>query len=136
VVFVILHREKANKVFGKRFSHDCSQNFVMARLSTRSRGVAPRRHLRQDNRSLPPSLIDESDSDQDDLNFAFGNLSITLSSTSTSSRYSTCNLFFLFCLISMFNLSSLRVVLTLVVMICDVLNLLVLYVINYIMVLI
>jgi hypothetical protein len=25
VVFVILHRQKANKVFGKRFSHNCSQ---------------------------------------------------------------------------------------------------------------
>jgi hypothetical protein len=25
VIFVIPHREKANKVFGKRFSHDCSQ---------------------------------------------------------------------------------------------------------------
>jgi hypothetical protein len=81
-------------------------------------------------------LIDEGDSDQDDLNFVFGNLSITLSSTSTSSRYSTCNLFFLFCLINMFNLSSVRVVLTLLAMICDVLNLVVVYVMNYIMVLI
>jgi hypothetical protein len=25
IVFVILHRDKANKVFGKRFSRDCSQ---------------------------------------------------------------------------------------------------------------
>jgi hypothetical protein len=40
-----------------------------------------------------------------------------MSSTSTSSRYYTCNLFFLFCLISMFNLSRVRVVLTLVAMI-------------------
>jgi hypothetical protein len=108
----------------------------MARLPTRSRGAASRRHLRRANRSLPPPLIDDSDSDQDDLNFAFGNLSVTLSSTSTSIRYSTCNLFFLFCLISIFNLSSVRVVLTLVAMICDVLNLVVLYVMIYIMVLI
>jgi hypothetical protein len=78
----------------------------------------------------------DNDSDQDDLSFAFGNLSITLSSTSTSSRYYTCNLSFLFCLISMFNLSSVRVVLTLVAMIYDVLNLVVLYIMNYIMVLI
>jgi hypothetical protein len=78
----------------------------------------------------------DSDSDQDDLSFAFGNLSIMLSSTSTSSRYYTCNLFVLFCLIGMFNLSSVRVVLTLVAMIYDVLNLVVLYIMNYIMVLI
>jgi hypothetical protein len=25
IVFVILHREKANKVFGKRFSRNCSK---------------------------------------------------------------------------------------------------------------
>jgi hypothetical protein len=25
LVFAILHREKANKVFGKRYPHDCSQ---------------------------------------------------------------------------------------------------------------
>jgi hypothetical protein len=81
-------------------------------------------------------LIDDSDSDQDDLSFAFGKLSNTMSSTSTSSRYYTCNLFFSFCLISMFNLFSVRVVLTLVAMICDVLILVVLYVMNYIMVLI
>jgi hypothetical protein len=133
---VILHREKANKVFGKRFSRDCSQNFVTARLPTRSRGAASRRHLRRANRSLSSLLIDDSNSDQDDLSFAFGNLSITLSSTSTSSRYYTCSLFFLFCLISMFNLSSVQVVLTLVAMIYDVLNLVVLYILNYIMVLI
>jgi hypothetical protein len=95
--FVILHREKATKVFGKRFSCDCSQNFVTARLPTRSKGAASRRHLRRAHRSLPLPLIDDSDSDQDDLSFAFENLSITLSSTSTSSRYDTCNLFFLFC---------------------------------------
>jgi hypothetical protein len=135
-IFVILHREKANKVFEKRFSRDCSQNFVTARLQTRSRSAASRRHLRRANRSLPLPLIDDSDSDQEDLSFAFENLSTTLSSTSTSSRYYTCNLFFLFCLISMFNLSSVRVVLTLVAMMCDVLILVVLYVTNYIMVLI
>jgi hypothetical protein len=95
-VFVILHREKANKVFGKRFSRDYSQNIVTARLPTRSRGDASRRHLRRANRSLPLPLIDDSDNDQDDLCFAFVNLSITLSSTSTSSMYYTCNLFFLF----------------------------------------
>jgi hypothetical protein len=89
-------------------------------------GVASRCHLCRANRSLPPPLIDDSDSDQDDL--SFGNLSIMLSSTSTSSKYYTCNLFFLFCLISMLNLSSVLVVLTLVAMICDVLNLVVLYV--------
>jgi hypothetical protein len=111
-------------------------NFVTARLPTRSRGAASRRHLRRANRSLLSPLIDDSDSDQDDLSFPFGNLSITSSSTSTGSRYSSCNLFFLFCLISMFNLSSVRVVLTIVAMICDVLNLVVLYVMIYIMVLI
>jgi hypothetical protein len=103
-VFVTLHREKENKVFGKRFSRDCSQNFVTARLPTRSKGAASRRHLRRANQSLPLPLVDDSDSDQDDLSFAFENLSITLSSTSASSRYYTCNLFSLFCLISMFNL--------------------------------
>jgi hypothetical protein len=103
-VFVILQREKANKVFGKGFSCDCSQNFVTSRLPTRSRGAASRRHLRRANRSLPVPLIDDSDSDQDDLSYDFVNLSITVSSTSTSSRYYTCNLFFLFCLISMFDL--------------------------------
>jgi hypothetical protein len=103
-VFLILHREKANKVFGKGFSRDCSQNFITTRLPTRSRGVASRRHLRRANRSLPLPFIDDSDSDQDDLSYAFENLSITLSSTSTSSRYYSCNLVFLFCLISMLNL--------------------------------
>jgi hypothetical protein len=78
VVFVILHWEKVNKVFGKRFSRDCSQNFVTARLPKRSRGAASRHHLRWANRSLPPPLIDDSDSDQDDLSFAFGKLSITV----------------------------------------------------------
>jgi hypothetical protein len=39
VVFVILHREKANKVFGKRSSHDCSQTTTSSmfwRLTTTS----------------------------------------------------------------------------------------------------
>jgi hypothetical protein len=103
-VFVILQWEKANKVFGKVFSRDCSQNFVKARLPTRSRSVASRRHLRRANRSLPLPLIDDSDCDQDDLSYTFENLSTTLSSISTSSRYYTCNVFFLFCLISMLNL--------------------------------
>jgi hypothetical protein len=101
---VILQREKANKVFGKVFSRDCSQNFVMARLPTRSRGAASRRHLRWANRSLSLPLIDDSDSDQDDVSYTFENLSTTLSSISTSSRYYTCNVFFLFCLISMLDL--------------------------------
>jgi hypothetical protein len=109
-VFLILHQEKANKVFGKRFSRNCSQNFVTARLPIRSKGAASRRHLRRANRSLPLPLIDVSDSDQDDLSFAFENLYITLSSTSTSSKYYSCNLFFLFCLISMFNLCLLVIV--------------------------
>jgi hypothetical protein len=98
-------------------------NFVTAHHPKRSRGVASRRHLRRANRSLPPPLIDDSDSDQDDLSFVFGNFSITLSSTSTSSRYYSCNLFYLFYLINMFNLSSVRVMLTLVDMIYDVINL-------------
>jgi hypothetical protein len=44
VVFVILHREKANKVFGKRFSRDCSQTW--------SRLV-----FRQDPGALCPDVI-------------------------------------------------------------------------------
>jgi hypothetical protein len=102
-VFLILHREKVNKVFEKRFSRDCSQNFVTARLPTRTRGAASRRHLRRANRSLLLPMMDDCDSDQDDLSYAFENLSITLSSTSTSSKNYACNPFFLFCLISMFN---------------------------------
>jgi hypothetical protein len=95
-VFVILQWEKANKVFGKGFSRDCSQDFVTARLPTRSRGAAFRRHLRQANRSLPLPLTDDSDSDQDDLSYDFVNLSITLSCTSTGSSiilaiYSFCS---------------------------------------------
>jgi hypothetical protein len=62
-VFLILHREKANKVFEKRFSRDCSQNFIMTRLPTRSKGAASWLHLRQANRSLSLPLIDDSDSD-------------------------------------------------------------------------
>jgi hypothetical protein len=77
-VFVILQQEKANKVFGKGFSRDCSQNFVTARLPTRSRGAASWRHVRRANRSLPLPLIDDSNSDQDDLSYAFKNISITL----------------------------------------------------------
>jgi hypothetical protein len=76
VVFLILHREKVTKVFGMCFSRDGSQNFVMARLPTRSKGDASRRHLRRANRNLPLPLIDDSDGDQDDLIFAFENLSI------------------------------------------------------------
>jgi hypothetical protein len=44
VVFVILHRENANKVFGKRFLRDCSQ--------TSSRLV-----FRQDPGLLRPGVI-------------------------------------------------------------------------------
>jgi hypothetical protein len=44
IIFVILHREKANKVFGKRFSHDRSQ--------TPSRLV-----FRQDPGALRPGVI-------------------------------------------------------------------------------
>jgi hypothetical protein len=62
-VFVILHREKATKVFEKRFSRDCSQNFIMTRLPTRSKGAASWLHIRQANRSLSLPLIDDSDSD-------------------------------------------------------------------------
>jgi hypothetical protein len=110
--------------------------FVTARLRTRSRGVASRRHLRRVNRTLPPPLIDNSGSDQDDLSFAFGNLSITLPSATSNSRYYSCNLALLFYLICMFNMSSVQVVPTLVAMICDMLNLVVHYVMIYIMILI
>jgi hypothetical protein len=74
-----------------------------------------------------------TDSDRDDLTFAFGNLSITLSSATSSSSY---NLVLLFCLICMFNMSSVWVVLTLVAMIYDMLNLVINYIMIYIMVLI
>jgi hypothetical protein len=108
----------------------------MARLPTRSRGAASRRHLRRANRSLPPSLIDDSDSDQDDLSFAFRNLSITLSSTTSNRRYYFCNLTLMFCLMCMFNMSSVQVVPTLVAMIYDMLYLVVDYVMIYFMILI
>jgi hypothetical protein len=61
LVFTILHREKANKVFGKRSSRDCSQSFTTARLSksasvhrlrrTRARGIVIK--------NTPPPLIDD-----------------------------------------------------------------------------
>jgi hypothetical protein len=111
-------------------------NFVTAHLPTRSSCTASRRHLRRASRSLPPPLIDDSDSDQDDLSFAFRNLSITLSSTTSNYKYYSCNLALMFYLICMFNMSSVQVVPTLVAMICDMLYLVVDYVMIYIMVLI
>jgi hypothetical protein len=105
--------------------------------------------------SLPPPLIEDSDNDLDNLGFNLGNLSITLSSTNTNINYYFCDLtqknyFYdlisLFVMFNLFNLSSVRVVLTLVSMICDIflnhvsmiqmLNLVVQFVMIYIMVLI
>jgi hypothetical protein len=117
-VFAILHREKANKFLGSALRttapdlrHDSS--------SVKIQGVVSRGHLRRPNRSLVPPLIDDSDSDRDDLSFAFGNLSITLSSTNSSSRYYSCGLILLFFLINMFNMFSIRVVIS-VAVICDI----------------
>jgi hypothetical protein len=104
------------RFFGKRSSHDC----VTTRLPSIFRGATSLRHLRWPNRSPLPPLIDDHDSDQDNLSFAFGNLSITLSSTNCSSRYYSCDLVLLFFLIYMFNMFSVRVVLTLVAMIYDI----------------
>jgi hypothetical protein len=59
-----------------------------------------------------------------------------LSSATSDSRYYSCNLALLFRLVYMFNMSSVQVVPTLVAMICDMLNLVVHYVMIYIMVLI
>jgi hypothetical protein len=87
--------------------------------SVKIQGAVSRGHLRRPNRSLLPPLIDDSDSDRDDLSFAFGNLSITLSSTNSSSRYYSCGLILLFFLINMFNMFSIRVVIS-VVVICDI----------------
>jgi hypothetical protein len=56
------------RFFGKRSSHDC----VTTRLPSRFRGATPLRHLRWPNRSPLPPLIDDNDSDQDNLSFAFG----------------------------------------------------------------
>jgi hypothetical protein len=97
------------RFFGKRSSHDC----VTTRLPSRFRGATPLRHLRWPNRSPLPPLIDDNDSDQDNLSFA-------LASTNCSSRYYSCDLVLLFFLIYMFNMFSVRVVLTLVAMIYDI----------------
>jgi hypothetical protein len=58
---VILHREKVNKVLGSAF-RVTTPKLRHGSSSDKIQGRCVRRHLRRANRSLPPPLIDDSDS--------------------------------------------------------------------------
>jgi hypothetical protein len=106
LVFAILHREKTNKVFGKRFSRDCSKASTTARLS---KGASARRLRRARARGVvikntPPPLIDDFDDDFNIDDIDISDLapspppatSSTPSTTTTTERYNSLDLILTF----------------------------------------
>jgi hypothetical protein len=105
LVFAILHREKTNKVFGKRYLRHCFQHSQRVVFHP-SQAALSRRIRRQLRRALSPPLIDDFDNDFNINNFDIDIVPSLLPSaspttTATVGRYNPRDLILSFILYNM-----------------------------------